>query len=88
MCNNLQFIKKALLISGSCSFTIDILLLIFFIHDIYFPTSFAVSSAFDPQAFSDQRSDSIQTIGNEIANLKSDHVDLLERYRIIVSKGT
>jgi hypothetical protein len=84
----LQFIKKPLLISGSCSFAVDILLLIFFIHDIYFPTSFAVSPAFDPQAFSHQRSDWIQTIGNESANLKSDHGDLLECYRIIVSKGT
>ncbi len=74
----MQFIKKALLISGLCSFTIDLLLLIFFIPGIRFPTSFAISPAFDPQAFSDQRNDWIQTIGNESANLKSDHGDLLE----------
>lgn len=89
MCNNLQYIgskfqnlqsiKKTFSIFGSCSFTIVILFLSFIsIPCIYFSTSFAVSPAFDPQAFSDQRNDWIQIFGNDSTNLKSDHGDLLE----------
>ncbi len=70
--------KKKFVIFGSCSFNIIILILFFFIPSTYFPTSFAVSPAFEPQAFNDQRNDWIQTFGNDSINLKSYHSDLLE----------
>ena len=53
-------------------------LLFFFIPCTYFPTSFAVSPAFEPQALNDQRNDWIQTFGNDSMNLKSNYSDLLE----------
>jgi len=74
----LQSIKKLFSISGSCSFIIAISLLFFFIPSTYFSPSFAVSPAFEPQAFNDQRNDWIQTFGNDSINLKSNHGDLLE----------
>jgi hypothetical protein len=44
----------------------------------YFPTTFALSHAFEHQAINDQRNDCIQTFGNESIDLKSNYSDLLE----------
>jgi hypothetical protein len=70
--------KKPFSIFGPCSFTFAILLLFFFMSSNYFPTTFALSPAFEPQAINDQRNDWIQTFGNESINLKSNYSDLLE----------
>jgi len=70
--------KKTFSIFGPCSFTFAMLLLFFFMPSTYFPTTFALSPAFEPQAINDQRNDWIQTFGNESINLKSNYSDLLE----------
>ena len=70
--------KKPFSIFGPCSFTIIVFMLFFFIPSTYFPTIFAVSPAFEPQAINDQRNDWIQTLGNDSMNLKSNYSDLLE----------
>ena len=70
--------KKPFSIFGSCSFTTIVLLLFFFIPCTYFPASFAVSPAFEPQALNDQGNDWTQTFGNDSMNLKSNYSDLLE----------
>ena len=70
--------KKPFSIFGFCSFTIIILLLFFFIPSTYFSATVAVSPAFEPQAFNDQRNDWIQTFGNGSINLKPNYSDLLE----------
>ena len=70
--------KKPFSIFGPCSFTIIVFMLFFFIPSTYFPTIFAVSPAFEPQAINDQRNDWIQILGNDSMNLKSNYSDLLE----------
>ena len=70
--------KKTFSIFGPCSFTFVMLLLFFFMPSTCFPTTFALSPAFEPQAINDQRNDWIQTFGNESINLKSNYSDLLE----------
>jgi hypothetical protein len=54
-----------------------LLLLLLFISSSPFHNTFAASPAFDLQGLTDQRSDWVQTYGNDSAHLKSDYANLL-----------
>jgi hypothetical protein len=55
-----------------------LLLLLLFISSSPFHNTFAASPAFDLQGLIDQRSDWVQTYGNDSTHLKSDYANLLE----------
>jgi hypothetical protein len=56
----------------------DIIILLLFISSSPFHKTFAASPAFELQGLIDQRSDWVQTYGNDSTHLKSDYANLLE----------
>jgi hypothetical protein len=76
---DLQMMKKLITsVFGSPNLPIIVFLLTSFASYTFFPTSFAVSPAFEPQALNDQRNDWIQTFGNDSRSVESRPGDLLE----------
>ncbi|WP_148687284.1 hypothetical protein [Candidatus Nitrosocosmicus hydrocola] len=76
---DLQMMKKLITsVFGSSNLPIIVFLLTSFASYTFFPTSFAVSPAFEPQALNDQRNDWIQTFGNDRRSVESRPGDLLE----------
>jgi hypothetical protein len=56
----------------------DIIILLLFISSSPFHKTFAASPAFELQGLIDQRSDWVQTYGNDSTHLKSDYANILE----------
>jgi len=77
---DLQIMKKPIFsVFGSRNPIAIVFLLISFASYTFFPTSFAVSPAFEPQALNDQRNDWVQTLGNDSSSsVESKTGDLLE----------
>jgi hypothetical protein len=71
-------VKKYFSAFASFDIIIIMLLLLLFISSSPFHNTFAASPAFDLQALTDQRSDWVQTYGNDSTHLKSDYANLLE----------
>jgi hypothetical protein len=74
--------SKKYFFSAFSSFDIIIMLLLslllLFVFSSTFHKTFAASPAFDLQALTEQRSDWVQTYGNDSTHLKSNYADLLE----------